>query len=91
MPAEHFVPRFAKEISASPRVQANALKALALANPTAPEEEWRGVAAAALIVGAQWEGQKLAKDEVARAAGVPEAMVAQHYQKLADTLRKALR
>ena len=91
MPAEHFVPRFAKDLQASPRVQANALKALALAAPTAPETEWRGIAAAAIIMGAQWEGQKLANDEVAKAVGVPEKMVAAHYQKLAETLRKAVR
>lgn len=91
MPAEHFVPRFAKELSASPRVQANALKALALANPMAPETEWKGIAAAALIMGAKWEGQQLAEGEVAKAIGVPETMVAQHYQKLADTLRKAVK
>lgn len=90
MPAEHFVPRFAKDLNASPRVQANALKALALAAPTAPEGEWKGIAAAALIVGAKWEGQQFSEGEVAKAVGVPERMVAEHYRKLAQTLRKAV-
>jgi len=91
MPAEHFVPRFAQELQASSRVQANALKALALANPTAPENEWKELAAAALIVGAKWEGQQWEQGEVAKTMGINERKVGQHYQMLADTLKKAIR
>lgn len=87
MPAEHFVPRFAKDLHASSRVQANALKALAVAAPPAPEGEWRELAAAALMMGAKWEGQVWNEKEVAKATGVAERQVAKHYAKLAETLR----
>ena len=90
MPAEHFVPRFAKDLHASSRVQANALKALAMAAPAAPESEWRELAAAALMVGAKWEGEELDGKDVAEAIGVPERNVARHYAQLAQTLRRAL-
>lgn len=88
MPAEHFVPRFAKDLQASPRVQANALKALALTNEKTPETEWRTIAAAALMIGADWAGEEWNEAQVAKATGVPEKSVAKHYADLAEKLRK---
>lgn len=88
MPAEHFVPRFANTLHASPRVQANALKALAMAAPKIPETEWRELAAAALIVGADWAGEDWNEADVARQVGVKEQTVAKHYEQLAASLKK---
>lgn len=89
MPAQHFVPRFATAIQASPRVQANALRALALAPEEHSPTEWAPRAAAALLLGASWEGVDANGAAVARATGVTEEAVAKHYATLAAALKKA--
>ena len=87
MPAQHFVPSFANAIHASSRTQANALRALALAGDEPNEQVWKDRAAAALLLGAEWAGEPKSHAEVAKAAGVTEKAVAQHYQMLADRLK----
>lgn len=87
MPTHHFVPKLAETLHASPRAQANALRALALAPEEAPEKEWAPRAVAALRLGAEWAGEKW-KPDVAE-AGVQEAAVAKHYARLAEQLRHA--
>jgi transcription initiation factor TFIIIB Brf1 subunit/transcription initiation factor TFIIB len=87
MPAQHFVPSFANAIHASSRAQANALRALALAGEETVENEWKPRAAAALLLGSEWAGEERTRAELAKAAGVNEKAVAQHYQALADRLR----
>lgn len=91
MPSQHFVPRFAQALHASSRVQANALTALALAGDEPSEAEWKARAAAALVIGAKWSGDNWSNAQVAQATGVPEKVVAQQYQKLADTLKSVRR
>jgi transcription initiation factor TFIIIB Brf1 subunit/transcription initiation factor TFIIB len=87
MPSQHFVPKFATTVRASSRTQANALKALALAGVEPAEPEWRSQAAAALLIGAMWAGEKHTEAELAEAAGVPEKAVAKHYADLAERLK----
>lgn len=88
MPAQHFVPSFANALQASSRTQAHALRALALCPDETVEREWRPRAAAAILLGAEWAGEPRTPGEVAQAAGVPEKAVSQHYQQMADRLRK---
>lgn len=87
MPAQHFVPKFATAVHASPRTQANALKALALAGNDPAEPEWKSRAAAALLLGAQWAGEKHTEADIARATGVPEQAVAKQYAIMAERLK----
>ena len=91
MPSQHFVPRFAQALHASPRVQANALTALALSPDEAIEAEWGARAAAALLIASGWEGQNWSRSDVAKATGVPEQAVAKQYEKMAATLKNARR
>lgn len=91
MPSQHFVPRFAQALHASPRVQANALTALALSPDEVIEAEWGARAAAALLIGAAWTGEKWTNEQVAQATGVPEKVVAKHYEKMAAALKNAPR
>lgn len=87
MPAQHFVPSFANAMHASSRTQANALRALALSGEEGPQTEWRERAAAALLLGAEWAGEKWNKADLARVAGAQEGAVAKHYAAMAEKLR----
>lgn len=89
MPAEHFVPRLAKDLRASPRVEATALQAIAAMGPAVPEPQWRDLAAAALLFGARQAGESWDAAHVARSVGAKEAQVAKHLDAIATTLRKA--
>jgi transcription initiation factor TFIIIB Brf1 subunit/transcription initiation factor TFIIB len=88
MPSQHFVPGFATALHASSRAQANALKALAIAGGATTEKDWKPEAAAALLIGAQWAGEKWTEKDVAKAAGVPEQAVAKHYAMMAEKLKR---
>lgn len=90
MPAQHFVPKLANAINASPRTQANALETLAISGIEPVEADWRPHAAAALLIGAQLAGEKHSQIQVANAAGVPEEAVAKQFAILAQRM-KALR
>lgn len=89
MPAQHYVPRFAAALHVSPRVQANALHALSVAPEEPTPAEWAPRAAAALLLGASWEGPTPTQSEVARVTGTTEEAVAKHYANLAAWLKKA--
>lgn len=87
MPTHHFVPKFAQTLHASPRAQANALKALAMTHEEMIEKEWAPRAVAALRLGAEWAGERWNPDVAG--AGVQEAAVAKHYARMAEQLRNA--
>lgn len=87
MPTHHFVPKLAQTLHASPRAQANALKALAMAPEEMIEKEWAPRAVAALRLGSEWAGERW--DPNLNEAGVKEALVAKHYARLAEQLRHA--
>jgi transcription initiation factor TFIIIB Brf1 subunit/transcription initiation factor TFIIB len=87
MPAQHYVPGFAHALHASSRAQANALRALAIAGGNTNEKEWKPEAAAALLLGAHWAGEKWTEADVAKAAGVPAQAVAKHYAVMAERLK----
>jgi transcription initiation factor TFIIIB Brf1 subunit/transcription initiation factor TFIIB len=86
MPAQHLVPAFAEALQLSPRAQANALRALALDAEEAKEKDWNGKAAAALLLGARWAGERCDEGELARQARVPEATVAKQLEAMAQRL-----
>lgn len=83
MPVQHYVPKLAQTLHLSPRVEANALKALAMAPEETPEHECAPRATAALRLGAEWAGEGWNGEP----AGVQEAAVAKHYARLAERLK----
>lgn len=88
MPAQHLVPAFAHALQLSSRAQANALRALALDGEDAKEKDWNGKAAAALLLGARWAGERCDEEELARQARVPEATMAKQLEAMARRLKQ---
>lgn len=86
MTAYTYVPRFATTLQATPRVEANAMEALALAGPGSSETEWAPRAAAALVLGASWEGEDWDAADVAHMTGVPQPALVRQLAALSREL-----